>query len=385
MVDMIDIYQQLGVRTIINAAGTYTAVGASKMRAQTLQAAAQAAGSFVLIEELQQAIDERLAALTHNEAAYVCNSCSTGLYLTAAAFLAEKAGRPFQYIAKEQVEKSEMIALWNQHIPYDHAIEQLGVKLIFLGDTTPTGGCSMERIEMAINQNTIGFYFAPRTPDGYYAPECINLCDIIRIAHKHNLPVLVDAAAQLPPKSNLWRFTQMGADVVAFSGGKDLAGPQASGLLLGRKRYLDRIAQTGFPHYSAGRLMKVGREEMVALYSAVCQYLSCDEQARLDWCEAQIATLCAALEGSACYTVSRCWPNQAGQPLPRAFVGLRESAPFCGNWLAKRLLACNPGIYCMTEGKNGVFLNPMCLEDGEMEYIAEKLIEIEKENKDGIC
>lgn len=374
-----NIYRELGVRTLINAAGTYTAVGASKMRVQTLHAAAQASTSFVLIEELQQAIHERLAALTHNEAAYICNSCSAGLYLTAAAFLAEKLGRPFRYISKEQVERSEIIALWNQHIPYDHAIEQLGVRLMFVGDTTPMGGCSEEAVEMAINQNTIGFYFVPRTPDGYYAPGRMNLCDIIRIAHKHKLPVMVDAAAQLPPKTNLWRFTQMGADVVAFSGGKDLAGPQASGLLLGRKQYLDRIAQTGFPHYSAGRLMKVGREEMTALYSAVCQYLSCDEQARLDWCEAQVAALCAALKDSAYYAVSRSWPNQAGQPLPRAFVALRETAPFCGDWLAKRLLSCNPGVYCMTEGKNGVYINPMCLEEGEIQCIAEKLKEIEKE------
>lgn len=378
-----DLYQELGVRTIINAAGTYTAVGASKMRTQTLQAIMQASASYVLIEELQTTVHARLAALTHNEAAYICNSCSTGLHLTAAAFLAEKLQRPFRYIPKKQVEAGEMIAFWDQHIPYDHAIAQLGVKLVFLGDTTPMGGCSEEAVEMAVNENTIGFYFAPRTPDGYRAPGRMNLCDVIRIAHKHDLPVLVDAAAQLPPKSNLWRFTQMGADVVAFSGGKDLAGPQASGLLLGRRRYLDRIAQTGFPHYSAGRLMKVGREEILALYSAVCQYLDSDEQARLAWCEAQVAALCGALQDSACYSVSRCWPNQAGQPLPRAFVALREAAPFGADWLSARLLACDPGIYCMTEGKNGVFINPMCLEDGEILYIAEKLKEIEKEQYHG--
>ena len=197
------LYQELGVRTIINASVTYTAVGASKMRTQTLQAMMQASASYVLIEELQTAVHARLAALTHNEAAYICNSCSTGLYLTAAAFLAEKLQRPFRYIPKKQVEAGEMIAFWDQHIPYDHAIAQLGVKLVFLGDTTPMGGCSEEAIEMAVNENTIGFYFAPRTPDGYRAPGRMNLCDVIRIAHKHDLPVLVDAAAQLPPKSNL--------------------------------------------------------------------------------------------------------------------------------------------------------------------------------------
>lgn len=373
-----DIYEELGVKKLINAAGTYTSVGASKMDIQTLQAMVQASQNYVSMEKLLKNVNEKIAQMTDNEAAFVCNSCSTAIYLTAAAFVAKKYHKPFKYLTKEQIERCEMIGFWNQHIPYDHAIEQLGVKLKFIGDTTPMGGLNRETLHMAITENTVGIYFAPRTPRGYYSPKQLNLEDLIEVAHEHDLPVLVDAAAQLPPKSNLWELTKMGADVVTFSGGKDLAGPQASGLALGKKEYLNIISETGFPNYSAGRIMKVGREEIIGLYTALKLYLQEDEDARKEWCEEQIVELQKGLEESKLYMVKRCWPNQAGQPLPRAFVDLDEKASINGEMLAEKLMEGEPGIYAITEGRNGVYVNPMCMCEGEMKKIIERLNEIER-------
>lgn len=372
------IYEELNVKTMINAAGTYTVVGASKMTEQTLAAMSDAARSYVKIRDLQHVVHEKVAQMTHNEAAYLCNSCSVAIYLTIAAFIAYKQQRPFKYIDDDVVRRSEVVAFWNQHIPYDHAVEQLGAKLKFIGYTTSQGGIGKEDLQMAINENTVGVYFAARTPRGYYAPNALNLEDVIEVAHGCGVPVIVDAAAQLPPKSNLWEFTSMGADVVVFSGGKDLSGPQASGLAVGKKRYLDIIDQTGFPNYSAGRLMKIGREEIVALYMAIKQYVENDEEIRRQWCEEQVKLLQTMLKDSKMYTVSRCWPNQAGQPLPRSFVGVKEDAPLNAEQLAQRLEAFDPGIYCLTENNPGVYINPMCLEEGDMEYIANKLLEIER-------
>ena len=373
-----DIYDELGVKKVINAAGTYTVVGATRMSPKTLQAISEAAGSFVKITDLQKIVHQKVAEMTHNEAAYICNSCSVAIYLAVAAFIAHKQKRPFKFIDDEVVRKSEVVALWNQHIPYDHAIEQLGAKLKFIGYTTANGGLSEEDLRMAINENTVGVYFASRTPRGYYSPRALNLEDVIRIAHEYNVPVLVDAAAQLPPKSNLWEFTQMGADVVTFSGGKDLAGPQASGLAVGRKEYLDLMSETGFPNYSAGRLMKIGREEIIGLYAAIKQYMENDEEARLNWCEEEVKKLARLLKDSRIYSVERCWPNQAGQPLPRSFVAVNAPNGITADDVADRLMEFDPAVFCFTEGKPGVFINPMCLFEGDTEYIAEKLLEIER-------
>ena len=373
-----DIYEELGIRKVVNAAGTYTVIGATRMSPQTLQAISEAARSYVKITDLQQAVHRKVAELTHNEAAYICNSCSVAIYLAVAAFIAHRKRRPFKYLDDETVRKSEVVAFWNQHIPYDHAIEQLGAKLKFIGYTTSQGGIGREDLRMAINENTVGVYFASRTPRGYYAPRALNLEDVIEVAHECGVPVLVDAAAQLPPKSNLWEFTQMGADVVTFSGGKDLAGPQASGLAVGKKEYLDLMSETGFPNYSAGRLMKIGREEIVGLYAAIRQYMENDEEARLAWCEEEVKKLQRLLRDSRIYRAERCWPNQAGQPLPRSFVAVDAPNGVTAEDISDMLMEYDPGVFCFTEGRPGLYINPMCLSDGDTEYIAGKLLEIER-------
>lgn len=373
-----DIYEELGIKKVVNAAGTYTAVGATKMSAETLEAIKQAAASFVSIEELQNVIHKKVAELTKNEAAYICNSCSTALYLCAAACVSKKYGKRFKYIDSEDVRKCEFVAFWNQHIPYDHAIEQLDVKMRFIGYTNPTATLTEEDLVMNFNENTVGIYFAPTTPNGYISERTLNLCNVIEIAHKHNIPVIVDAAAQLPPKSNLWTFTQMGADMVTFSGGKDLAGPQASGLLVGKKEYLDIVSKIGFPNYDAGRLMKIGREEIVALYCAIKQYIENDEEKRLIWCEEQINLLRELLSGSEMFSVERCWPNQAGQPLPRAFVRINDNYSMSGDELSKKLMEFNPSVFCFSENQKGVYINPMCMKNGDTNYIAEKILIIER-------
>lgn len=371
------IYEDLKIKEVINAAGTYTAVGATRMSDETLNAMRDAASCFVSIEDLQKKIHTEVARITKNEAAYICNSCSTALYLCAAACISKKYGRQFKYIDDECVRKSEFVGIFSQHIPYDHAIVQTGAKMKFIGYTNPTATLSEEELEMSFNENTVGVYFAPRTPMGYIGKHTLNLEDVIKVAHRNNLPVIVDAAAQLPPKANLWNFTQMGGDMVTFSGGKDLAGPQASGLLVGKKEYIDLVSKIGFPNYDAGRLMKIGREEIVALYSAIKQYVENDEEARLNWCEEQVELLKQYLKASKCFTVERCWPNQAGQPLPRAFVRINDGVSLSGDDLSERLMQYNPAVFCFSENQSGVFINPMCMKENDMKYIAEKILETE--------
>lgn len=373
-----DLYEELGVQKLINAVGTYTVVGASRMSEETLRLMCEASRWNVEIEKLQEVLGRKVAELTHNEGAYLCNSCSTALYLAAAAFAAKHYGRSFNTLTQEELNRCEVVALWSQHIPYDHAIEQLGVKLRFIGYPNPEAALSTQVLQDAINENTIFCYFASRTPDGYVGEGCMNLCDYLETAHSRGVPVLVDAAAQLPPKHNLWRFTEMGADVVCFSGGKDLAGPQASGLIVGKAPWIEEIRAVGFPHYSCGRLMKIGREEMVALYAAIRQYVEQDEEARLAWCEGEVALLIRTLQSSRHFSAERTWPNQAGQPLPRAFVEIRDHA-LTPSQLRAKLMEGEPGIFCYSENRNGVYINPMCLSEGQMQFIADRFLQIDNE------
>ena len=371
------IYRELGVKPVINAVGTYTVVGATRMSEDTLRDMCEAAHEFVEIERLQEAIHRKAAELTRNEGAYFCNSCSTALYLAAAAFVEARYGRDFRTLTPAEITRCEAVALWGQHVPYDHAITQLGVNLKFLGYPNVEAEFPAAALERAINENTVFGYFAPRTPDGYYGEGCMNLADFIRICHGRGIPVLVDAAAQLPPKSNLWRFTaEMGAELACFSGGKDLAGPQASGLMVGKKEWIGRVAALGFPKYGPGRLMKIGREEMVGLYSALRQYVNADEAARLRWCEEQVAQLVGALNAMRHFTGSRVWPNQAGQPLPRAFAALKETTVTAAQ-LRKLLAEGDPAIIAYSENRSGVYLNPMCLAEGETEAIIRRFREID--------
>ncbi len=374
-----NIYDELGLPQLINAVGTYTVVGGSRMSAETLRCMCEAAATFVEIEKLQKILNQKVAELTRNESAMLCNSCSSAIYLATAACVAKYYGRDFDTLTAEEISRCEVVALWGQHIPYDHAIEQLGVKIRFVGYPNMQAELSPKVVEKAINSNTVMSYFAPRTPDGYYGEGCMNLKDFIAISHKHNIPVLADGAAQLPPKHNLWRFTRdMGADMACFSGGKDLAGPQASGLLLGKSGLLDIATGLSFPRYGCGRIMKIGREEMVALYAAIRQYMNADEEKRLLDCENEVAKLVDALNGCENFSAERTWPNQAGQPLPRAFVSLKTSAVTAAQ-LREMLLTGTPGIICYSENRNGVYVNPMCLAKGEMEQIIARFKEIDNQ------
>jgi len=373
------IYDELGLPQLINAVGTYTVVGGSRMSPETLRCMCEAAAGFVEIEKLQDILNRKVAALTNNEAALLCNSCSSAIYLATAACVAKHYGRDFDTLSAEEISRCEVVALWGQHIPYDHAIEQLGVKIRFVGYPNMQAEMSGKVVEKAINSNTVMSYFAPRTPNGYYGEGCMNLENFIAISHRHNIPVLADGAAQLPPKHNLWRFTRdMGADMACFSGGKDLCGPQASGLLLGSKEFLDAATGLSFPRYGCGRIMKIGREEMVALYAAIRQYVNADEEKRLQWCENEVAKLVSALQECKNFSAERTWPNQAGQPLPRAFVELKNSALSPAR-LRQMLLEGEPGIICYSENRPGVYINPMCLADGEMEKIILRFREIDQQ------
>ena len=365
------IYSALGVRPLINALSTYTRLGGSIMPPEVVAAMEEASRTHINIEELQIAVGRRIAELTHNEAAYVATGAAAGLVVATAAIVTEGDPQKMKQLPDLTGMKNEVVCHKAHRNGYDHAVRSVGVKMVEIGTPELTDPAEMEA---AINENTAMAFWTQGAMSG---PGDIPIEQFIEIAHAHGIPVLVDAAAQLPPVENLWRFTQMGADAVTFSGGKDLHGPQASGLVLGRKEIIERCRLLGSPNAGIGRPMKVGKEEMVGILAAVKWYLGLDHEGRAARHERWVAEWCAALNQIPGVRAERSFPNGAGQPVPRAKVTLDvEKLGITGDEVVQRLLDGDPAIAVVPDTRTSIYLNPYTLQPGEEKVVQATLVKL---------
>ncbi|HXF61541.1 MAG TPA: aminotransferase class V-fold PLP-dependent enzyme [Caldilineaceae bacterium] len=366
-----NIYEELGIRPLINASATLTRLGGSIMPPEVVQAMVEASKHFVNLDELQRAVGERLAELTHNEAAYVSAGAAAGIVLATAACITGTDPKAIQQLPDLTGLKNEVIIHKSHRNGYDHAVRQVGVKVVEIGFATHTAPWELER---AINDKTAAIFWFQGAMTGR---GDLPLETVIEIANRYNVPVVVDATAQLPPVENLWRFTQMGAALAIFSGGKDLRGPQASGLVVGRKDLIEAIRLNGNPNHSIGRPMKVGKEEMVGLLTAVKLYLQRDHEARASQEEEVVAGWCAALNRIDGVRAERVFPNEAGQPLPRAKVVIDPAKTgLSRDQVVEQLMNGSPSIHVALAGADGLYLNPMTLADGEEQIVLDRLTAI---------
>jgi L-seryl-tRNA(Ser) seleniumtransferase len=263
-----NIYHRLGVRTVINAVGTVTVLGGSLMPEEVKRAMEEASRSFVPIHELQAAVGRRLAELTGAEAAFVTAGASAALCLATCAVTAGSDPKKIDQLPDLTGMKSEIVIQKADRNPFDHAFRMVGVKLVEAETAA--------EVARAINSRTAAVAYVQAH---YSLHHQVELPKIIELAHAGGVPVIMDAAAELPPAENLSKFTKMGVDLVAFSGGKQLRGPQCSGLLLGRKDLVAGAYANSSPHNHLGRIAKVGKEEIVGLLVAVERYLGLDLEA----------------------------------------------------------------------------------------------------------
>ena len=366
------IYKRLGIRTVINGNATLTRLGGSIMPSEVVTAMAEASKHFVDIIELQKRVGEELAKLTHNEAAYVSCGAAAALTLsTAACITGLDAAKREKLPQLDASMKSEIIVHRYGRVGYDFSVRQVGITFVEIGDEN---GTTPDELEDAITEKTAAiFYFANSSREHLWVPYE----KAIAIAKRRGIPLIVDAAAQLPPPENLWRFTQMGADLALFSGGKGLCGPQSSGLIVGKKSLIEAIAFNGPPQPYIGRGMKVGKEELVGLLAAVKWYLDQDHGALQQSYENQVtyyAEVFADIQG---VTVHRSFPSEAGQPMPRTEIRFdEEQLGITRDDILRLLVEGEPSIDIAGAGANGVLINGQTLMPGEVEIIAEKLKEI---------
>ncbi len=369
-------YESLGIRPIINACATLTRLGGSLMPPEVIQAMADAAQCFIDLPELQIRVGKRLAELTHNEAAYVCTGAAAGLVLATAVCVTECNLDLIHRFPHLDGLKDEVLVHRMHRNGYAYAVKQVGVKYIEFGDED---GAAPADLEELISPKTAAIFWFQGAMN--HAGE-IPLADVIEIANKHGIPVVVDGAAQVPPVENLWRFTEMGASLAIFSGGKDMRGPQASGLIVGKAQYIDAIRHHASPNQGIGRPMKVGKEEMMGLLAAVERYLNLDHDAREAYCESTVKDWCSAFNQLDGIVAERDFPNEAGQPL--AWCLMTVDAAVCGltrDAIVDALLDGDPAISVAPTGDTQIHLNPMTLEHGEEQIVQDRFIEIIKQEQ----
>jgi L-seryl-tRNA(Ser) seleniumtransferase len=263
-----DYYEKLGVPKIVNAAGTYTMFTSSLMPPSVQAAVARAGQHFVRLLDLQKAAGEYIARRLRCEAALVTAGASSAVTLATAACLSVANGEAIRKIPADMSGlKSEVIVQRAHRYDYDHSLTNCGIRFV---DVT-----TIEEYGAAFSERTVMTHFFNAAPGGEISRE-----DWIHIAHQYGVPCLNDAAADVPPISNLWNYTAMGFDLVAFSGGKGIRGPQNAGLLLGRHDLIAAAAKNNSPFdQTVGRGMKVAKEQIVGMVAAVDWLLSQSDEA----------------------------------------------------------------------------------------------------------
>ena len=260
-----DYFREMGVRPFINAAGTYTAMTASLMAPEAMDAINYASRHFVMLDELHDKVGERIAKLVHAEAAMVTSGAASALTLGTAGVLTGSDRQKIASIPSLEGMKSEVIIQKSHRFGYDRAVRNCGVRMVEVE--------TAEELERAINPNTaMMLFYNNNNREGRIQDEAF-----AKLGRKHGVPTMNDAAADVPPVENLWKYTAMGFDLVAFSGGKGIRGPQSAGLLLGSKPLIEAARRNASPNGDAiGRGMKVNKEELVGMLAALEAYLARD-------------------------------------------------------------------------------------------------------------
>jgi L-seryl-tRNA(Ser) seleniumtransferase len=361
------IYASLGVRTFINAVGTITTLSGTLMPPEVTRAMEEASRSFVAIHELQAKVGARLCELTGAPAAFVTAGASAALCLASCAVTAGNDREKMLQLPDLTGMKSEFIIQRAHRSSYDHAFRMVGGKLVTVETADEVRAAINARtaaLVMVLSHNSVG--------------HKVELDELIDIAHKAHLPLILDAAAEVPPPENLRKFVGMGADLVAFSGGKNLRGPQCSGILMGRKDLVEAAYANSSPNNYLPRVAKVGKEEIVGLLTAVEICLRKDHAAERREYHAMLDRIAGRLKGVPT-VATELIPNLDFSHSPRLSVQWDEARlGITLDQMVRRLRAGEPSIEAsdMTKFRpswKGLGIFPYNLRPGEEIAIAEQV------------
>lgn len=390
-----NIYERLGVPTIINAKGPSTRVSGGIMDSAVADAMRAATGYCVDMTALQGRASEIVASVTGAEAGYVTNGAASALLLGTAACVTGLDPARMNKLPCLDGMRNEVVIVRSQRNFYDHAVRAVGVELVEVGIADRFSGAGVRDAEAweiadAINERTACVFYVAQP---HSRPA---LSDVASVAHAAGVPVLVDAAAQLPPIGNLRALIEAGADLVAFSGGKAINGPQASGILCGRQEliaaaalhnldhdihfeqwvapsFIDKSRLRGLPQHGIGRACKVGKEQIVGLLVALQQFDEESVARRYERSNALLTQLVAELDPALPVSAELGANPSSGEP--RVTLALEESEPMGALDLAIALQNGTPSIQVDTSQVHAgaIRLVASHLADGDVGRIAGRL------------
>lgn len=366
-----NLLEELGIRTFINAAGTYTTMTASLMHEEVMAAINQSSKEFCMLNDVQDKVGEKIAALVHSEAAMVTAGAFSALTLGMAGILTgtdQKKIRQLPHQLAESGIKSEVLLQKGHFDGYEHALANTGITLIPV--ETP------EDVDRAVNEKTASMHFLNcNALEGK-----INHEQWLALAKKHNLPATIDIAADVPPVSNLWKYNDMGFSFVALSGGKAICGPQSSGILMGKKEIIAGARLNDSPNgVTIGRGMKVNKEEMLGMYAALDRYVHQDHDKEWKMWQDRADLISNAAKKVSGVTVEITVPPIANHT-PKVDISWDpQKVKLTPKELKEQLRNGNPSIEVIGGGgDNSISLTVFMLKPGQEKIVASRLNEVLK-------
>lgn len=363
------IYEELGISPIINAWGTVTALGGSLMAPEVLDAMREASKSFVPISNLHEKAGAKIAELLGVDACCVTCGAAAGLAISTAACMTGQR-KSFAYqLPDTSGMKDEVLILKCHRDLYDQAVLLSGAHFVEVGVTSYA---FIQQIEDKICDRTAAFFYSMEAAG---MRGSIPLRDVCQLMNSHGIPVIVDAAAEIPPVENIRKFLAEGASLVVFSGGKEIRGPQSSGLILGSKELIVACDLNCCPNYGIGRAMKIDKETIAGIVKAVELFAGKNYEKIMCHWENMSRALYEGLKLNPNIIVSLGYPTEPGvQPaqILRVFVTPKNMSA-CE--LHEHLLSRKPAVYSFLHG-NEIMLNPQCLEDDQISIVIQSILEV---------
>jgi L-seryl-tRNA(Ser) seleniumtransferase len=362
------VYEALGLKHVINATGTVTNLGGSIMPPEVVAAWTDAARHFVNLVELQDRVGERIAKLIGVEAALVTTGAAGALLLGTAAVVTRGEARFITRLPDTKGMKNEVLLQKAHHSCYDNQLTDVGVRLIEVD--------SAADIKRVVNDRTTLMFFMNKDDSA----GRIRRAEWVALARQHRIPTLLDAAADVPPAERLSEYNRMGFDLVAFSGGKAIRGPNDTGLLLGRKELIDAAKRNTNPHCGTiGRMMKVSKEDMIAQLAAVERFVRLDHKAELREWERRIGVIEAAVRDIPSVRCERIVPPIANHVPHLILTWDEKRVRLTRERFTRMLTETDPPIQIGRvpgTGERGVVISVFTLQAGEERTVADRVAAI---------
>jgi uncharacterized pyridoxal phosphate-dependent enzyme len=362
-----NLFKELGIRTFINAAGTYTAMTGSLMEPHVLEAIHNGATEFCMLDEVQDKVGEKIAAIVHSEAVVVTSGAFSALTLGLAGVLTGMDNKKVEQLPhlEDTGLKSEVLCQKAHTIGYNHAFQNTGCKVIYIE--------TAQELEAAINENTALLHFLNIEADkGKIQHE-----EWVAIGRKHGIPTSIDIAADVPPVSNLWKFNDMGFSFVALSGGKALRGPQSAGLLMGKKDIISAARLSMPPRGSnVGRGMKVNKEEVLGMYMALEAFIARDHDKDWKEWEAAIAHIEQAVKQVDGVTTTITVPTLGNVTPTLKVTWDPQKLKLDGKTLQEGLRNGDPSVEVADVRETSIVITAWMLKPGQERIVATRLHEV---------